>query len=150
MRKNGSVIANNRSAYYNYSVLDTFEAGLVLLGSEVKTMRNNNAQIKDAFVNIRQGEAWLKNMHVPHYGPANRQNHDPLRDKKLLLTGRQIRYLDGKLKAKDLTIAVLSLRFNKKGYIKAEIGLAKGKKTYDKRESIKKRDIERSIRRGEE
>ena len=146
-RKNNTVIANNKAAYHEYTILETLDAGIVLKGTEVKSMRENSVHVKDAFVFVKKNEAWLKNLHVPIYKPANMLNHDPIRDRKLLLTERQINYLESKVKIKGLTITVLSLRFNDKGFIKVEIGLAKGKKLHDKRDALKRKDIERDMKR---
>lgn len=134
------IVAQNRKARFNYSIIETFEAGIVLVGSEVKSLRSGKANIGDAFADIEGTEVCLRQMHITEYFGANRFNHYPTRTRKLLLHKSQIRKLLGKLKTKGLTIVPLSVYFNEKNMVKVEIALASGKKNYDKREAIKNRE----------
>jgi SsrA-binding protein len=144
-------VATNRQASHKYSLLDRFECGMVLLGTEVKSLREGKAQIKDGYALVKDGEVWLHNVHIPPYGPAARDNHDPERSRKLLLHKREIERLIGKTKEKGLTLVPTRLYFSGTK-AKVEIALATGKNTVDKRRSIRdrevKRELERSIRRG--
>ncbi|MDD3726689.1 MAG: SsrA-binding protein SmpB [Candidatus Ratteibacteria bacterium] len=136
----------NRKAYFNYEILDKIEAGLVLKGPEVKSLREGKGSIKESFGRIENGEAFLHNFYIAPY-PASLEKIDPLRKKKLLLGRREIKRLNRKLEEKGLTLIPLAVYFNKSGLAKVEIALAKGKKLYDKRERIKERDIQRDIER---
>ena len=127
-------VATNRTASHKYEFLDKYEAGLVLQGTEVKALRESGAQLKDGFASIRDGEVWLYNVHIPPYGPASRDNHEPERPRKLLLKRSEIERLIGKTKEKGLTIVPTRLYF-KGPYAKAEIALARGKDLHDKRSS---------------
>jgi SsrA-binding protein len=139
--------AENRKARFDYEIQEKFEAGIELLGSEVKSVRGGQMSLEGAFVIIRGGEAFLINANIPPYQPKNAgADYDPLRNRKLLLTKKEIAELAGSGKNKSLTIVPISV-YNKGRKIKVEIALVKGKKKYDKRESIKKRDTERDIRR---
>jgi SsrA-binding protein len=139
--------AENKKARFDYEILETFEAGLILTGSEVKSVRKGSANLKGGFINFHNNSVLLSNVHIPKYKFAgNEENYDPERSRKLLLKVKEISYLRGKMLEKGLTIVPLSL-YNKGRHIKLSIGLAKGKKKYDKRESIKKRDTERETRR---
>jgi len=141
------IVQRNKRAWFNYQIDEKFEAGLVLKGSEVKSIRDGKVAIHDAYARVKNGEVWLIGMDValyPQAGPHN--NHEPRRVRKLLLHKREIRRLIGKTKEKGLTLVPLALYF-KDGFAKLEIGLARGKKQYDKRESIKKREVERGLRR---
>lgn len=120
---------------------------MVLLGTEVKSLREGKASFNDSFCIIHQGEVWLKSMHIAQYSHGTVNNHDPLRDRKLLLQKREIRKMEGKLKEKGYTIIPLRIFLNDKGMMKIEIGLGKGKKLYDKRESIKQKDVKREMKR---
>ncbi len=120
---------------------------MVLLGTEVKSLREGKASFNDSFCIIHQGEVWLKSMHIAQYSHGTVNNHDPLRDRKLLLQKREIRKMEGKLKEKGYTIVPLRIFLNEKGMMKIEIGLGKGKKLYDKRESIKQKDVDREMKR---
>lgn len=135
----------NREAYHNYHILETYECGLVLQGTEVKSIREGKANLKDAYASMRNGELWLLNLHISPYGHGNRQNHDPRRDRKLLLHRAELNKLQGRTVEKGLTLVPTKLYF-KDGRAKVEIGLAKGKKLYDKRESEMKKTIERETR----
>lgn len=120
---------------------------MVLLGTEVKSLREGKASFNDSFCIIHQGEVWLKSMHIAQYSHGTVNNHDPLRDRKLLLQKREIRKMEGKLKEKGYTIIPLRIFLNDKGMMKIEIGLGKGKKLYDKRESIRQKDVDREMKR---
>ena len=140
-------VASNRYASHKYEFLDKFEAGLVLQGTEVKALRESGAQLKDGFAIIREGEVWLHNVHIPPYGPAARDNHDPERPRKLLLNRREIDRIAGQTIEKGLTLVPTRLYF-KDSRAKIEIVVAKGKDRFDKRESIKKRDQQRDVQRA--
>ena len=140
-------VATNRQAAYRYSLLDRWEAGLQLTGTEVKSLRNGNAQMKDAYAMVRDGEVWLHNMHIPPYEPASRENHEPERPRKLLLKRKEIERLTGTTAEKGLTLVPTRVYF-KGPYAKVEIALARGKDLYDKRRSIKERDQRRDIERA--
>jgi SsrA-binding protein len=143
-------IATNRQARFRYHFLETWEAGLVLTGTEVKSLREGKAQIKDGYATVRDGEVWLHNVHIPPYAPASRDNHDPERSRKLLMHRREIERLIGKTHEKGLTLVPTRLYF-RDGRAKVQIALAKGKDVGDKRQAIKdremKREMERAIRR---
>jgi SsrA-binding protein len=143
------VVCVNRQARHNYFIEEVYEAGLVLLGSEVKSLRDGKANLKDSYARIQKGEAFLVNAHVSPYPGANRFNHEPTRTRKLLLHQREIERLTGKTKEKGLTLIPLKLYF-KGGRAKVELGLARGKKLYDKRETLKRkmadREVERSLK----
>ena len=141
------VIANNRRAFHEYAFVDRFEAGLVLTGTEVKSVRSNGCSLADGFVRLRGGEAWLVNVRIPPYERGTFfSQHEPMRDRKLLLHAREIQRLTGTLQEKGLTLVPLSVYF-KRGLVKVELGLGRGKKTHDKREAIKQREIRREIER---
>ncbi|MGA9408743.1 MAG: SsrA-binding protein SmpB [Bacteroidota bacterium] len=140
------IAISNRKARHDYEVLDSFEAGIVLKGSEVKSLRLGNANLQDSYAYLKEGEVWLSGMHISPYEQANILNHDPLRERKLLLHKKEIRKLVGKTSEKGLTLVPLKVYF-KKGRAKAEIGLCRGKRSYDKRAAIAKRDTEREMRR---
>lgn len=137
------VIALNRRARFEYALGDAVEAGIVLTGTEVKSLRAGRASIEDAYASHKQGEIWLINAFIPEYSHGNRQNHEPKRPRKLLLHARQIRKLIGELKVRGTTLVPLKLYFNTKGFAKLEIAVARGKKQYEKREVIKARDWKR-------
>ncbi|NWF99201.1 MAG: SsrA-binding protein SmpB [Nitrospirae bacterium] len=138
------IICQNRKAYHDYHIEDTIEAGLLLLGTEVKSLREGRANLKDSYVIIKGGEAFLLNCHISPYSHGNIMNHDPLRTRKLLLHKKQINYLAGKVNVKGYTLIPLKLYF-KNSFAKLEIGLAKGKRLYEKRESMKEREVRREI-----
>lgn len=135
-------ITVNRKARHEYSILQTFEAGIVLNGTEVKSLRQGKANLVDSYASLKNGEVWLIGVHISEYTQGNINNHIPTRDRKLLLNKSEIRRLIGKVKEKGLTLIPLKLYF-KNGKVKVELALAKGKKVYDKRESIAKRDLQR-------
>ena len=140
----------NRSAYFEYFIDDKFTAGMMLLGTEVKSLRAGRASFNDAYCLFHQDELWLKSLHIAEYSHGTVNNHEALRDRKLLLNKREIKKLLGKIKENGYTIIPLRIFFNDKNLVKIEIGLAKGKKLYDKRETIKQRDTDREIKRYEE
>ncbi len=143
----GRTLVVNRQARFNYEILEKFEAGISLVGTEVKSIREGKGNIKEAYADIRGGEAWLIGAHISPYSHGNITNHDPLRDRKLLLNAREIDKLQGKVMEKGLTLVPLRL-YLKGRLIKLELGVARGKKLVDKREDIKKRDQEREIQRA--
>ena len=137
----------NRSAYHEYFIDQKYEAGLVLLGTEVKSIRNGKVSFNDSYCLLHKGEAWLKSLHIAEYSHGNINNHDPLRDRKLLLQKREIKKIESKLKEKGYTLIPLRIYFNEKSLVKIEIGLAKGKKLHDKRDTIRQKDAEREMKR---
>jgi SsrA-binding protein len=137
----------NRSAFHEYFFDNKFVAGIVLAGTEVKSLREGKASFNDSYCIIHKGEMWLKSLHIAEYSHGTTNNHDPIRDRKLLLQKREITKIEGKLKEKGYTLIPLRIFFNEKNLIKVEIGLGKGKKLHDKRETIKKRDVEREMKR---
>ncbi len=139
-------VATNRQAAHRYQLLERMECGIVLTGTEVKSLRAGGAQIKDGFATVRDGEVWLHNVHIPPYASANRDNHDPDRTRKLLLHRREIERLIGKARERGLTLVPTRIYF-KGPSAKVELALARGKTLYDKRESIRERDVERELRR---
>lgn len=141
------VVADNRRARFDYELLDFFEAGLMLVGSEVKSLRQGRASLADSYASVTDGELWLVNAHIPEFGQANRFNHEPRRPRKLLLHKRQISKLVGAIQRQGVTIVPLQIYFNKRGMAKVELGLATGKKQYDKRATEKTRDWNREKQR---
>lgn len=139
------VISTNREAYHNYHILETYEAGIQLVGTEVKSIRDGRVNLKDAYALVRDGQAWLLNAHISHYSHGNRQNHDPVRDRRLLLRKREILRLQSKIQEKGLTIVPTKFYF-KGNLIKCELGIARGKKLYDKRETEARKTQEREAR----
>ena len=142
------MIAKNRRAFHEYEILETYEAGLVLSGTEVRSLRENNCQLTDCFALIRGGEAWLHNVHIAPFSHGNISNVDPDRKRKLLLHRREIRVLEQKTKEKGFALVPLSMYFKENSLVKVELALARGKKLYDKRQSIAKRDAQRDIDRA--
>jgi SsrA-binding protein len=137
----------NRSAYYEYFIDAKYEAGMMLLGTEVKSLRAGKASFNDSYCQIHQGEMFVKSLHIAEYTHGTVNNHDPVRDRKLLLHKKEIRKIESKLKEKGYTLIPLRMFMNSKNFVKMEIGLAKGKKLHDKRESIKQKDVAREIKR---
>jgi SsrA-binding protein len=137
----------NRSAYYEYFIDAKYEAGIVLLGTEVKSLRQGKASFNDSYCIIHKGEVWLKSLHIAEYSHGTVNNHDPLRDRKLLLQKREIKKIEAKLKEKGYTLIPLRIFLNEKSLVKLELGLGKGKKLHDKRESIRQKDVEREMKR---
>ncbi len=138
------VVASNRKARHDYTILDTYEAGLALTGTEVKSLRAGRASLVDAFAHERNGEMYLHGLHIPEYAQGTWTNHEPRRTRKLLLKRLEISRLIGKLKEGGLTLVPLSLYFSD-GWAKVELGLAKGKKSYDKRQDLANRDAQREM-----
>lgn len=143
----GGNIAVNRRAYHDYFVEETFEAGIALTGTEVKSLREGRANLRDGFVRIDGGEAWLENMHISPYDQGGYVNHDPLRPRKLLLHGAEISRLQGQVKQKGYTMIPLRLYFAG-NWAKAEVGLCRGKHLYDKRQTLAERDAKRQMERA--
>jgi SsrA-binding protein len=142
-RESGKLVAENRKARFNYEIGDKLEAGIVLLGSEVKSLRAGKANIADAYASDEGGALYLINAHIAEYAQSSRANHDPTRPRKLLLHRREVGRLMGAIQRQGMTVVPLKLYFNARGIAKIELGLAKGKKLHDKRETEKKRDWER-------
>ena len=140
-------VATNRYASYRYDLTDRVECGVVLAGTEVKSLRSGTAQIKDGYAQVRDGELWLHNVHIPPYAPATRENHEPERPRKLLLHRREIQRLEGKARERGLTIVPTRLYFSH-GRAKVELALARGKDVGDKRQAIKERDMKRELERS--
>jgi SsrA-binding protein len=140
------LIASNKTARLNYDIGDTYEAGMVLSGTEVKALRAGKANLKDSYAVVNDNEVYLREMHISHYDHGNRSNHEPLRPRKLLLHKREIKKLYGKSREKGLALVPLKLYF-KDGKVKVEIGIGKGKKLYDRREDIKDREERRTLAR---
>ena len=140
------IVVRNRKASHDYFILDRYEAGIVLKGTEVKSLRQGNANLQDGYAVVKDGEVWLIGLHISPFEKGNINNHDPKRDRKLLLHRQEIRRMFGKLSQKGLTLVPLRIYFNKK-VAKVELAVARGKKDYDKREAIAKRDAERHMRR---
>jgi SsrA-binding protein len=137
---------SNRKARHDYFIIEAFEAGIILTGTEVKSLRQGNANLQDSYAELRSGEVWLEGMHINPYEHGSIYNHEPRRKRKLLLQKKQIRKLLGELKEKGLTLIPLSVYF-KGPYAKVELALARGKKSYDKREAIAKRESDRNLAR---
>src|SRR6188472_3064895 len=140
-------VARNKQASHRYHLLEKWEAGLVLTGTEVKSLREGKAQIKDGYASVRDGEVWLHNVHIPPYAPATRENHEPERVRKLLLHKREIERLIGKTREKGLTLVPTRIYF-KGPHAKVEIALARGKDVGDKRRSLKERELRREMERA--
>ena len=141
-------VATNRQASFRYNLLERFECGIVLTGTEVKSLREGGVQLKDAYAVIRDGEVWLIGMYIAPYGPASRENHDPERPRKLLLHRNEIDRLVGQTRERGLTLVPTRVYFSEPGSrAKVEIALARGKDVYDKREAIRKRDTAREVQR---
>ena len=140
------VIASNRKARHDYTILDTYEAGVVLVGTEVKSLRAGQASLVDAYATIDDGEVWLRSLHIPEYAHGTWTNHAPRRDRKLLLHRRQIDMLYGKVRDGNLTLVPLTLYFFE-GKVKVELALARGKQSHDKRQDLARRDAQREVTR---
>lgn len=141
------VVADNRRARFDYAIDDVFEAGIALTGTEVKSLRFGEGSIGDSYAEVKNGEVWLINSHVPEFSHGNRFNHETRRPRKLLLNSRQIRKLHGAVAREGMTLVPLTVYFNSRGRAKVELALAKGKKAHDKRETIKARDWKREAAR---
>jgi SsrA-binding protein len=145
--KNGrKVLAKNKKAFFNYTVEESFEAGIVLAGTEVKSVKNGKFSFTDAYARIRDGELWLIGLHISPYDFGNIHNHEPLRDRKLLVHKQELKRLTRKVDEKGFTLVPLKF-YLKKGLVKVEVGICKGKKTHDKREAIKQKDLKREAER---
>ena len=138
-------IAENRKAFHDYHILETFEAGIALVGTEVKAIREGSANLRDSFARVEGGEVWVYNLHISPYSHRGYADHDPTRRRKLLLRRQEIRKLVGRTTERGMTLVPTRMYF-KNGYVKVAIGLAKGKKVHDKRETIKRRETERETR----
>jgi len=145
MSADGKDIVNNRHAFFEYHIEDKYEAGIILQGTEVKSVMVGRIQLKESYVAVKDGEVWLLNAHVSPYSHGNRNNHEPLRSRKLLLHRKEIERLEKETTQKGMTLVVTRVYW-KNGRIKFEIGVAKGKKLYDKREDLKSRTIDRETR----
>ena len=143
--ENVKIISSNKKAYFDYSIFEKYTAGIVLTGTEIKSVRAGAINLKDSFIKIENFEAWLYNCHISPYDMGNRYNHEPLRVRKLLLNKKEILKILNKQKQENYTIIPLNA-FLSKGYLKLEIALCKGKKLYDKREALKKKDIARNLK----
>jgi len=144
--KGRKAIATNRKARHNYAIVDVFEAGISLVGTEVKSLREGKASLVDAFATVDDGEIWLRGLHIPEYTQGSWTNHAPRRTRKLLLHKSEIERLIGKTREGSLTLVPLSMYFSN-GYVKVELALAKGKQAHDKRQDLAKRDMEREVTR---
>jgi len=142
------LVAQNRKARHDYHILDTWEAGIVLQGTEVKSLREGKVSMRDSHARIINGELILFHLHIGEYSKGSYANHEPLRPRKLLLHKREIRKLTGKVEEKGLTLIPLKIYFNERGLAKVQIGLARGKKLYDKRKDIAERDVKRDMERS--
>lgn len=140
------VVASNKNAYHNYEILETMEAGLSLTGSEVKSIREGRVSLKESYADFQSDELYLLDCNISPYHAANVFNHEPTRPRKLLLHRRELKRLAGKVQERGLTLVPTKVYLNDRGLVKVELALARGKKTYEKRETIKKRDVEREIR----
>lgn len=138
------IIASNRKARHNYSIIEVFEAGVALLGTEVKSLREGHASLADAFATVDDGEIWLRNLHIPEYQHGSWTNHEPRRNRKLLLHRRQIDTLIGKIKEGNFALVPLSMYFFE-GKVKVELALARGKQAHDKRQDMARRDAQREV-----
>ncbi|MFA9559544.1 SsrA-binding protein SmpB [Evansella sp. AB-rgal1] len=143
----GKLIAQNKKARHDYSIEETYEAGMILTGTEIKSLRGGRGNLKDSFARVSNGEVWLHNMHISPYEQGNRYNHDPVRARKLLMHKKEINKLIGLTKEKGYTLVPLKV-YIKNGFAKTLLGLGKGKKKYDKREDLKKKDANREIQRA--
>lgn len=137
----------NRKAGFNFFISDAYEAGIILTGTEIKSVREGKANLSDAYCFVKNNEVWIKNMHISEYAPGSYNNHIPKRERKLLLNRKEITKLMSKLREKGTTIVPLRLYLNERGFAKLEIGLARGKKKYDKRESMKEAEAKREVAR---
>ena len=141
-------VAVNRRAFHDYEVIDRIDAGIALTGSEIKSVRAGKVSLQEAYARPNKGEVWLVGAHIAEYGPASYNGHDPRRSRRLLLHRNQIREIERQVEAKGLTLIPLKLYLNKRGLAKLELGLGKGRKQFDKRAAIAKRDADREMERG--
>ena len=142
-----SIVIHNKKASFEYHLLQTYSAGIMLTGTEVKSIREGKASLSEAYCLLTNGELWVKNMHISEFKQGSYNNHEPKRLRKLLVNKAEIRKIESKLKEKGTTLIPVQLYFNERGFAKLDIALARGKKTFDKREDIKKKDQERELRR---
>jgi SsrA-binding protein len=140
------IVASNKTVFYNYEIIDSLEAGIALLGSEVKSVRDGRVSLKESYAEIKNGEVFLVHANISPYEPANRFNHEPLRDRKLLLHRREIKRLIGKIREKGYTLVPTRVLLSDRGIVKVEIALAKGKREYEKKRVIKERELDREVR----
>jgi SsrA-binding protein len=147
-KESEKAVATNRKAYHDYFIEEKFEAGIVLQGTEVKSLREGRVNLQDSYASVKGGEAFLHQCHISPYSHGNIMNHEPLRTRKLLLHRKEINKLLGKTQQQGLTIVPLRIYFSKRGLAKVELGLAKGKKQHDRRESIKRREAGREVERA--
>ena len=145
--KQDTNIIKNKKALFEFELMQVFSAGIILTGTEVKSIREGKASLSDAYGFVQNGEVWIKNMHIAEFKQGSFNNHEPKRLRKLLLNKNELRKIESKLKEKGTTIIPTQLYFNERSYAKIDIAVAKGKKTFDKRESLKKKDQEREISR---
>lgn len=148
MKRERKLIAKNRRAFHEYEILERFEAGIELSGTEVRSLRENNCQLTDCFVLIRGGEAWLHNVHIAPYRNGNIANVDPDRKRKLLLHKKEIRLIEQKVRERGMAVVPTQIYFKENSLVKVEIAVARGKKIHDKRQSIAERDQQRDIQRA--
>mgnify|MGYP001569780175 CR=1 FL=1 len=141
------IIASNRKAYHDYHIEDTLEAGMVLTGTEIKSIRLGRVSLREAYARVDKGEAWLIHAHIAQYPTGNRYNHEPTRNRKLLLHRKELSWLAGKVREKGYTLVPIKL-YIKRGYAKIELGLGRGKREYDKREDLARREAQRDIERA--
>jgi len=146
--KGEKVVARNRKAFHDYTIEEKFEAGIVLRGTEVKSLREGRVNLRDSYASVDRGELILHNCHISPYSHGNIMNHDPLRPRKLLLHRKEINKLLGKTQQRGLTLVPLRIYFSSRGYAKVELALARGKKQYDRREAIKEREAGREVERA--
>lgn len=136
----------NRQAFYDYFIDDKYDAGIMLTGTEVKSLRAGRASFNDSYCFFHHGELWIKSLHIAEYSHGTSANHDPVRERKLLLNKKELRKIEAQIKEKGITVVPLRIFFSEKGFVKIEVGLGKGKKLYDKRETIKQRDTMREMK----
>ncbi|MBX2903258.1 MAG: SsrA-binding protein SmpB [Chitinophagales bacterium] len=135
----------NRDARFSFELLDEFDAGIMLTGTETKSLRNGGGSFNDAYCMMKSGELWLKNLHIPEYSHGNLNNHEPTRLRKLLLTHRELKKIDAKIREKGLTVVPVELFMSERGFFKVRVALGRGKKSFDKRNTIKDRDAKRTL-----
>ncbi len=145
MKKPNEIKIVNRDARFGFELLDEFETGIMLTGTEIKSLRNGGGSFNDAYCQMKNGELWLKNLHIPEYSHGNLNNHEPTRLRKLLLNARELKKIDAKIREKGLTVVPVELFMSERGFVKIRIALARGKKTFDKRNTIKNRDVKREL-----
>jgi len=142
------MIVQNKKARHDYAIVETYEAGIALLGTEVKSLREGRANLRDSYALIEKGDVLLRGLHITPYSHTSDRHLDPLRDRRLLMNREEIRKLVGKVNEKGMTLVALALYFNPRGIVKVELGLAKGKRTHDKRDTIAEREVKREIDRA--